>query len=416
MTPLQTRAAETARRLAHALRDPEYVTTRVSPRAAPTLCYGLAGTALLHACLAQADPGAEAAAIAHWDQAHNLTAQAPPDGIHTGPGALAASLVIGTGYLPGTPYDKPLPRATRWLSARACALAQHHHQRSALGEGTPWAVYDAIKGLAGIGRVLLAAHLRGYGTEADPGLRATLKALTHMILTPHAARPGWWLPAAEHPPTVHVHPSGAATTGLAHGIAGPLATLAIAHTADHTCPGQADAIHTAATWLQNWQEQDGSWPPYVSGNDLDTGSPTRHTPGRRDAWCYGTPGISRALTLAADTLKESTLAHASRRALATMGERPPTQWDTEGPALCHGTAGVLLSAARTGSDAVARQAAEHLVASYALQHLSGQPINAVLGEPGFLTGAAGAALALADYSGLIPTDRPAAWDCLMLLT
>lgn len=414
MTPLQTRAAETARQLAHALRDPEYVTTRVSPRAAPTLCYGLAGTALLHACLAQADPGAEAAAIAHWDQAHKLAAKAPPDGIHTGPGALAASLIIGTGYLPGTPYDKTLPRATRWLSARACALAQHHHQRSALGEGTPWAVYDVIKGLAGIGRVLLAAQLRGYGTEAEPGLRAMLRALTHMILTPHGARPGWWLPAAEHPPTVRVHPSGAATTGLAHGVAGPLALLAIAHTAGHTCPGQADAIYTAATWLLNWQESADTWPPHVSGNDLGTGSAARHTPGRRDAWCYGTAGISHALILAAEALKEPNLAHAGRRAQATLVERPPEQWDTEGPTLCHGTAGVLQSAARTGSDTVARQAVEHLVAAYALQHLSGQPIN--VGEPGFLTGAAGTALALAEYSGLIPTDRPAAWDCLMLLT
>ncbi|AUH42222.1 lanthionine synthetase C family protein [Streptomyces sp. CMB-StM0423] len=416
MTPLQTRAAETARQLAQALRAPEYVTARVSPRAAPTLCYGLAGTALLHAYLAQADPGAEAAAIAHWDQAHKLAAKAPPDGIHTGPGALAASLLIGTGYLPGTPYDKTLPRATRWLSARAYALAQHHHQRSALGEGTPWAVYDAIKGLAGIGRVLLAAHLRGYGTEAEPGLRAALKALTHMILTPHGSRPGWWLPATEHPPTVHVHPSGAATTGLAHGVAGPLATLAIAHTAGHTCPGQADAIHTAATWLQNWREPAGTWPPYVSGNDLDTGSTTRHTPGRRDAWCYGAPGISSALTLAADALKESTLAHAGRRALATMGERPSTQWDTEGPALCHGTAGVLQTAAQSGSNTVARRAAEHLVATDTLKHLSEQPNNSAQGEPGFLTGAAGTALVLADYSGLIPTDCPAAWDCLMLLT
>ncbi|MYZ34308.1 MULTISPECIES: hypothetical protein [unclassified Streptomyces] len=51
-----------------------------------------------------------------------------------------------------------LPRATAWLSARATALARHHHQRAARAEATPWAVYDAIKGLAGIGRVLLAAH------------------------------------------------------------------------------------------------------------------------------------------------------------------------------------------------------------------------------------------------------------------
>ncbi len=90
---------------------------------------------------------------------------------------------------------------------------------------TPWHVYDVITGLAGTGRVLLAAHQSGHAA-AEPGLLAALTTLTN-----HRAgsrRPGWWLPADRHPAAVTAHPSGAATTGMAHGIAGPLALLATA--------------------------------------------------------------------------------------------------------------------------------------------------------------------------------------------
>src|SRR5262249_11149629 len=156
--------------------------------------------------------------------------------------------------------------------------------------GTPWAVYDAIKGLAGIGRVLLAAHTAGQ-SRAEPGLTAALTTLTTMILTADDARPGWWLPATDHPPTVAVHPTGAATTGLAHGVSGPLALLAIAHRAGRAVPGQVDAIRVAADWLLTWHNPVTSWPPYVSGDDLDAQpvsvTRARPRPGRRDAWCYG---------------------------------------------------------------------------------------------------------------------------------
>ncbi|MGH3998034.1 MAG: hypothetical protein ACRDTJ_11295 [Pseudonocardiaceae bacterium] len=89
---------------------------------------------------------------------------------------------------------------------------------SAGGVGTPWPLYDAINGLAGIGRVLLAALTAGYDT-AESGLLAALRTLTAMIDIQHGSRPGWWLPAGEHSSAVTVHPSGAATTGMAHGIA-----------------------------------------------------------------------------------------------------------------------------------------------------------------------------------------------------
>lgn len=403
---LHTQAAACATEIARDLRNVGDVVASVSDRAAHTLCYGLAGTALLHACLAEAEPGSVNTAAAHWDAAGRLLGKAPPDGVHTGPGALAASLIIGTGYLPShDPHQALLPRATAWLSARAAALARHHHQRAARGEATPWAVYDAIKGLATIGRVLLAAHGRGHGADAEPGLHAALTALTHMILTPVGARPGWWVPAALHPPTVRIPPSGAATTGLAHGIAGPLAFLATAHQAGHTVPDQPDAIHTAAEWLLTWQTFERTWPPHISGNALgsNSGGITARVTGRTTAWCYGTPGIATALTSAGHALGLTALNRVAAASMNALATRPLENWDTEGTALCHGSAGVLQSSLRLSCHPLAEHSAHATLAGATT-------------SPGFLTGRAGTALALAELSRLLPTSRTDAWDCLLLLS
>ncbi|WP_329067445.1 lanthionine synthetase LanC family protein [Streptomyces sp. NBC_01429] len=412
--------------VADALLDPERVMAALPPQAVATLCDGLAGTALLHACLAQYRPEFATAAADHWKAAADLQAGTPPDGIHTGPGALAASLIVGTGYLPDPGrHRETVESATAWLSARAEGLARHQRRRAnSERPGTPWAVYDAIKGLTGVGRVLLAAHTAGHHDAADRGLTAALTTLTALIHTRYGSRPGWWLPAVDHPPPVTVHPSGAATTGLAHGIAGPLAFLASAHTAGRTVAGQPEAIRTAASWLLSWQEPTASWPTFVSGNDLDVPparEARRRAPGRGDAWCYGSPGIGRALALAGNALAEPALTGAGHDAIAALGDRDrgPGRWDTEGPTLCHGSAGVLQAAARAGCWAVARQAADRTAGfhdhrrPFRFPHVKA---GARYDNPGFLTGATGIALALADYSGLLPSSPAASWDCLLLLS
>ncbi|RBM19124.1 lanthionine synthetase [Streptomyces sp. PT12] len=388
-------AATKAEERARALRPTESVTSAITTRAAHTLCYGLAGTALLHACLGDANTAAH-----HWNAASRALGDAPSDGVHTGPGALATSLIIGTAHLPDRgPHHALVPRATGWLSARAQALARH--QQTSPHPWTPWAVYDAIKGLSGIGRILLAAHTTGHHTDAATGLRAALTTLTGMILTDQGTRPGWWLPAHAHPPTVRVPPSGAATTGMAHGIAGPLAFLALAQRAGHTVPGQHDAIAKAAHWLLTWAGPGPTWPPHISGTDLDTGpTPTPSiTPGRRTAWCYGTPGIATALNHAGQVLNDPTLLHAATTALGHLAA-DLTAWDTEGPGLCHGAAGVLISARHSNAQLAARAVNTALSLSSA--------------TPGLLTGKAGAALALADYAQLLAHPRTAPWDAVLL--
>ncbi|MFE4512617.1 lanthionine synthetase LanC family protein [Kitasatospora sp. NPDC056783] len=393
-----------------AVLDPDQVTAHLTAGAAATLADGLPGTALLLAVVADGDTALIDAADRHWHAAARLVAGSRPDGIYAGPGALAASLIYGSAHLPAARCQhEALDRATAWLSARAQGLAEHQATRKRAGTpGTLWGVYDTIKGLAGIGRTLLAAAHLGL-PEARPGLTAALTTLTRMITTTDDARlPGWWVRAEDHALAVPgtLPPSGTASTGAAHGIAGPLTLLALAHQAGNSVPGQEEAIATAAHWLLTRAAPGPSWPPYISGHDLahpQTVEQLATAPGRRDAWCYGTPGIAAALHHSGQALADPALISLARQALDTLARRPPATWDTIGPGLCHGSAGALEVATRLNHRPLADTASRHTTDTF---HEAG-PVT------GFLAGRAGAALALATHRQ--PTSQNAPWDGLLML-
>ncbi|HMG65348.1 MAG TPA: lanthionine synthetase LanC family protein, partial [Streptosporangiaceae bacterium] len=225
-------------------------------------------------------------------------------------------------------------------------------------------------------------------------------------------------------------PSGSATTGMAHGIAGPLAFLAAAFARSWAVPGQNAAIRHASGWLLDWKA-DGTWqwPTSVSGAELAAGvarpvgrqdalaAGVARPVGRQDAWCYGTPGISAALALASRALRDDAFGHASDAAIASLGGRPARTWDADGPTLCHGHAGVLQCAASHPD--VAAEAASVITTAFdadrpfAIPHTDN---GAIYDHPGFLTGAAGTALALAERGRLPSPAVPDRWDCVLLLS
>ncbi|MEU5162355.1 lanthionine synthetase LanC family protein [Streptomyces sp. NPDC020875] len=428
-------AVRQVERTVRAVADADRLVADLGPGRAATLSHGLPGTAVLLATLSAGDPGLARRAEHHWETAARLLRGRAPDGIHSGPGALAASVVVGGAYLRREPAA--LGPATRWLTARAEGLARHQRRRlDAGGRGAPWGVYDTVKGLSGIGRVLLAARTAGR-TAAAPGLTAALTTLTGLIIPSGGGLPGWWLPAEDHrlPLAGGPPPSGAATTGIAHGIAGPLALLSLAAEAGHTVPGQTAAVRTAADWLLTWSDRVHGCPAHISGDALRRPPDARRlaaAPGRRHAWCYGAAGIGAALAHAGRALSDAGLVRAGRDTVAAIGRWPEERWDTEGPGLCHGSAGILQAARRAGTTGLARRALRLTPELLTPEPSASVPsVSAPPGEPGggtdpadapggpagigFLGGATGAVCALADAEGLLPAPHTA-WDALLLLS
>ncbi|WP_445548619.1 lanthionine synthetase LanC family protein, partial [Frankia sp. CiP1_Cm_nod2] len=189
------------------------------------------------------------------------------------------------------------------------------------------------------------------------------------------------------------------------------------HLAGFTVPGQRDAITHAAAWLLRWRdERTRTWAPHITGDDLDAGHAAPPA-GRADAWCYGIPGISRALTPAGQAAREPAVEEAARDALRLLAERPG-HWDVEGPTLCHGYAGVLRAADTIHNTAVAKHAATAVTDAFdptrrfGFAHVAG---STATDRPGFLTGAAGTALALAEHATFpVPEGLRTAWDALLL--
>lgn len=406
--------------IAERLLDPERVVLAAPSYGIATLADGLPGTALLHARLSGVDPVFATASAAHWDAAaeHAATSPVQGAGIYGAVGGLAASLILGSAYLPDPEVTAmATARSVCWLSARAVDIANHYAETVRVGaSGTSWQVYDTISGLAGIGRILLAALADGH-TSAEPGLVATLTAMTTMLTDHGEPLPGWWVPTEQHPAIVaaRLDASGAADTGLAHGVAGPLALLSLAHVAGHTVAGQETAIRDAVGWLDRWRANDDGWPDHVTGQELaDNVTATRH--GRHTAWCYGTPGIARSLLHAAHALNDGVLAETARTNLARLGTQHAA-WDAEGPTLCHGYAGILRCAA--GIDqGVAEHATAQIMQSLALERpfLVAHVEHGVSHDnPGLLTGAAGVALTLAELAELPSRPVTTPWDAVLLI-
>jgi lantibiotic biosynthesis protein len=195
---------------------------------------------------------------------------------------------------------------------------------------------------------------------------------------------------------------GALNLGVSHGLAGILAALCSVPEAER----DAEAIAAAAGVLvDSARDSDGG----LAWTSRRTSDP--HAPFARVAWCYGAPGISHALLRAAEATSDRRYRDAALAGLARVASLERSRWGAEDFALCHGLAGIALSAGAcavaTGDDTAARFAAglvdeivdafdEQLPYGYgAVARPSGEHADA----PGLLTGAAGVALALLTLAG-----------------
>jgi len=298
-------------------------------------------------------------------------------------------------------------------------------------DGMSPSTFDVVSGLSGVTAYLLARASLGSTSDALPLALSTLVWL---------ANDSGELPRWRTPPDLYLNPAyrerspnGMLDCGLAHGIPGPLAVLSLASLNGIRAEGLEQAIDDVAAWIVDRSYEDGyglNWSPMVRlipqadkiSEERIESCPSRFPPSRT-AWCYGNPGVARALWLASIATGKKCYGDIAVAAMEAVLKRSPADRLIDSPTFCHGTAGLLQIVLRfrrdTQLDLFERAASEltrQIIEAFDSETLLGfQDLDNECGRldcPALLEGAASIPLVLsAASSGIEP-----AWDRLFVLS
>jgi hypothetical protein len=341
-----------------------------------------------------------------WQAAHDWLTEATSDGLSIGTdaslfhGAPALAFALHAArpasYVPARQVlDTGVSLVIKdRLSAAHARLA--HRKRPRLAE------FDLISGLTGLG-----AHLQRHRPDHHL-VRAILSYLVRLT-EPIDGLPGWWTLSSPDRTTAY-SAGGHGNNGMAHGISGPLSLLSSTARSGTAVPGQTEAIDRICAWLDSWQQDHhGSpwWPETVSLTDHQRQKTSQNGPGR-PSWCYGTPGIARALQLASLATGDRARHRTAQAAMAGCLDDTLQLERITGQGLCHGSAGLFMTVT-----AFADETADPT--DLPLDQVASLLVNGTADSSavGFLTGSAGYALALHALAASAPPATR--WDACLLL-
>ncbi|MDT4995636.1 MAG: lantibiotic biosynthesis protein, partial [Actinoplanes sp.] len=374
---------------------------------AQSLSKGAAGVAILHGVRAQTGH-------ADWQPVRSWLRHATADTLNndTGAGLWFGTPAIAHALTTAAPHASPatidrLDRAVADLVQRRLAAAQTRltaRRRPSLPE------FDLVRGLTGLG-----AHLLTRQPTGDL-LRRVLEYLVQLTEPVEADdevgrhAPGWW--SADPADPDKPGPGGHGNLGMAHGITGPLALLALAMRHQITVPGHRDAIDRICAWLDHWRQPGPAgpwWPEKITAAELHTGKTAARGPAR-PSWCYGTPGVARAQQLAGIAVGDPARQQAAEDAIARCVADTTQLGRIVDPALCHGWAGLAATLWYAARDAhtVALPAQVPRITRLLIQHANDPAPD----RSGLIGSRAGIALTL----HTIATATTARWATSLLIT
>jgi hypothetical protein len=267
-------------------------------------------------------------------------------------------------------------------------------RRQASGALPDLAEWDHIRGLAGLGALLLT---RGTPSPRLTGVLAYLVSLSQPVCSAGSEMPGWWSAVG---PGGEELAGGHGNNGVAHGIAGPLAVLSLAARHDVLVPAQQEAIEVFARWLDRY---DGHY--WTTRAHLDTGDPPEPEPAR-PSWCYGRPGIARAQQLAALALGDPARRQEAEDTVVRTLTDPGHLARITDATLCHGWAGLAALTHAVAADSPNPERFSLVIGD--LNRRLAADLDQ-LAKPGFMEGRSGAQLAL---DGTNTTN----WTSVLLIT
>ncbi len=387
-----------------------YLRLRPSESRDASLAGGLSGIALVHTALEQAFPGAGHHARAERSLEHAIEwlGRGP-----LGPGLYSGIAGVGwvVGHLVEGAEDDEDP-----CSAFDAPLLE-------VLERSPWTdPFDLIDGLVGLGV---------YALERLPhpsGKQLLACIVGHLGKTARRQRPGiaWWSDPEWVPMKWRQTPHPDWNLGVAHGVPGVIALLGRVAAADVDAQTRKKAralLDKAVRWLLAQE-----LPPSDEGCFAHAVTPGVPGKAARIAWCYGDPGIAATLLVAARAVGEPEWESAALRIALHAASRPEALSGVVDAGLCHGAAGVahifhrlflttgdkrLAKASRLWfGRTLAMRVPGRGFAGFRARVPGDEAKHHWRADPGFLTGAAGIALALVAAT----TDGEPEWDRALLLS
>ncbi len=211
------------------------------------------------------------------------------------------------------------------------------------GEPINPALYEVIQGVSGIGIYLLKKPI--FNSLLYKCISLLIR-LTESILVSGYQVPRWYVAPRyfSHDQLRQHYPNGNFDLGLSHGIPGVLSFLAIALKREVEVKGQREAIGRISKWVISKRKSIDKryfWDSMLSLEEEIHPFVNPHQKSR-DAWCYGTPGVARALYLAGDALENNAMKREAEATFHSVFTTPALERDLPGPTLCHGVGGLLL--------------------------------------------------------------------------
>lgn len=284
--------------------------------------------------------------------------------------------------------------------------------------------YDLVSGVTGV-----TAYLLTRDTALDDDLTEYCRdALQYLVTLVSSKAHNCYLFIS--PENIQVeerrksNPDGYVDCGLAHGVPGVIAILAIALRQGRNVPGMREALTTLTQWFLSQKVEDAygiNWPMIIDSTILNSRPSTGWS---RAAWCYGVPGIARSLYLAGRALDNESVCNVGLSGLTSLLLRPRKLWRVFSPNFCHGLSGILQTSLRMYHDTgdmhlitLIQQITEEILSLYSPTAQFGFQDKRLLNGPRYdnprlLEGAPGVALTLLAASNPVRPD----WDRLFLLS
>lgn len=388
------------------------------------LAGGFIGIALMYSAFTHCLPGSGWATVAqaYFAAAAESTQHSPIDGPQLYRGSSGFAFALQLASEDGRRYQQTIQRTRRSL----CEQVVHRQwRRPESAGGVSSRDYDFISGASGI-----LAYLITIEQPEAYVLQAVDTLLAYLIWLAEPGQPlgqeRWFLPPELFPPghPKKTSPQGMFDCGLAHGIPGVLATLALTWLSGYRYPGLQGALQTLSAWLLQHALVDQwgrNWPYFLPRDCSQSPEHWQKLQGARAGWCYGAPGVARSLWLAGLAQSNEQLCQIAVETLETTLKRPVPVRNLPSPTLCHGLAGFLqicLHFAHENPTSLVRTHIPALTQELLRAYDPDAPFGfrdvereGAFDRPGWLTGAAGVVMTLLAVS----TDRFPTWDrCLLL--